>query len=283
MKKIEEFSLIKRFGNKRQLLKNDDFTRFFPHLNKTGNFIDMFCGTGVVTFRFMERMKARGQQARFILNDKDDELIQFFEVLQKKTAELENQLTWRYPGSERIMEVGNEVDAAIQFYLGNQDSTSFDKPVRILKDFERFRSLLDFHNVQFTNKDYKRVFGYARADLGRCQRRRSRKTVVILYCDPPYDNVHGYDKLGNFNVGDFLDDMNNFRDKTGDDKLYIFISLNKTDLVEEKLDGWYRKELNHYKKRFMRKERIEMLYSNHVIRNRNQANTIDNYFGDENK
>jgi site-specific DNA-adenine methylase len=265
-----DYSLIKRFGNKKLLLKKIDFTKFFPKSDKTGGFIDLFAGTGAVSWRYLERMKRRGRQVLTYLNDKDDRLIRFFEFLQKHRSEFENALKFRWAGSERVMEMPlTELEDAVHFYLDNQDSTDFKKPIVLYKDFSKFGRILDYHKVRFTNYGWEKSIRYYKYQFSRLKTRNSN---VILYCDPPYDETSGY--KAKFDIIHFLSEINKLKNEIKELGIngYIFISLNKTDRINHALAGWYSLELGKYKKRVMRNARTEMLFSNRPICDRSKEN-----------
>lgn len=263
-------SVIKRNGNKRQLLDRTDFTKYFPPCNRTGFYWEMFLGTGAVAFDYLGRMKRDGRIVGAVLNDLDDQLIQFFEYLQDHQDELERALEWRWFGSERTCK-----HQIVKWYLENQAKARFTKPATLVKHFNQFKEILDFHQIQFTNKDWKQFLSAAHANRARCDTRDSN---LVLYCDPPYDSTEGYDHP--FDLGEFLDGMNDYKREIEEHaglNAYVFISLNKTDLVDEKLSGWHSKAIYEFLGSKTRKSRTEMLYSNFPIKNRS-VNQISRYF-----
>lgn len=266
------YSLLKRFGNKKMLLNKIDFTKFFPPTNKNAGFLDLFCGTGVVSFYYLDRMKKRGRRVAVRLNDKDDRLIRFFEYLQNHRAEFENALKFRWAGSERVMERPfTEIDDAVHFYLENQDSTDFKKPLVLYKDFSEFGQILDYHKVRFISEDWKRALELLVYDFYRL---KAHNSSIVVYADPPYDNTSGYKSA--FDIDEFLKGIKQFEEKAKEhnlfDRTFIFVTLNKTERVEDAFDGWYRKKLSSYIYTNMRKDREEMIYSNKPIQNRTNKN-----------
>lgn len=272
---ITNISLVHRFGNKKALLKKTNFIKYFPACDRTGFFYDAFTGTGLVSFAYMEKMKRIGQIVGCIMNDKDDKLIRFFECIHRRAGELESALKWRFKGSERVIEEKTEIDGIVKWFLENRGNFFIDKPVVNVKSFDKWRQILDYHQVLFWNRDYKDVISLMRSSFSRLVDRNSH---AILYCDPPYaDTRDNYDMQ--FDLKEFLMEMNKFKEEIDGKNInaFIFISLNKHKKVEEKLDGWYKKELLKFGNNKGRRPRIEMLYSNFPVKNR-KKNLIEDFF-----
>lgn len=264
------YSLLKRFGNKKWLLQKVDFTKFFPEVDRTGIFLDLFCGTGAVSWYYLDRMKRRGRPVQTKLNDKDARLIRFFEYLQNHRREFEAALKFRWAGSERIMRRPfTELDDVVHYYLKNQESTEFRKAIKLYKDFSKFAEILDYHKVRFMCKDWEGALTNVAYYFSRM---RVRNSNTVIYCDPPYDATCGYASA--FDIDEFLDAIKELDKKAKSeglqDHFFVFISLNKTDRVADALSEWYSLELNEYCKRVLRKKRTEMLYSNKPIQKRSE-------------
>jgi len=168
-----------RSGDKAPLLKRNDFTIYFPTLTPTHFYMEPFCGTLEVATRIRSE-----PNTKYYLNDLDGDLINFWRVLAKRQAELEEALKYVWLGMEWEPNPDDPIDRAVQFYIRSQKKTRNDIIYHtIVKDFEPWRKWLDEHLVMFHCKDaidFMKIYA------------TNHHSWNLIYLDPPYHNTGAY-------------------------------------------------------------------------------------------
>lgn len=175
--------MLRRLGNKKKLVPK--LISMFPECR---TFIDMFMGTGAVSFAMIDRCKY------IFANDIDNEIFNLYQVLRLQKDDLIEQL--------QIMPIHNElfqhwkhnqevepVMRAVRFlflsnfgYMGKQDTMLFAVPNNDKKIlFKNIENIFkNIQHVKFMNFDFRKVINKISF------RQISDKLKAFLYCDPPY-------------------------------------------------------------------------------------------------
>jgi len=177
--------MLRRIGNKSRLLPK--LLPLFPENITT--FIDMFMGSGAVTFAMVDRVKY------LIANDNDDEVFNLFMVVKERKEELINAVEL-IPRHEKLFEYwkeqkeGDSVWQATRFlmlsnfgYMGKPDTLRFgniaDKLQTLSGIDEAFKKIVSTQ-FQFMSCDFRKV-------LSRIHWRHETDIPKgFIYADPPY-------------------------------------------------------------------------------------------------
>lgn len=200
-------SPLRRIGNKKAILPQ--LLGLFP--DNITTFIDMFFGTGVVSFAMVERAKY------IIANDNDDDVFNLFMVLKDRKAELEEAI--------KLMP---KHESLFKYWKTNQEQDSVWKATRflMLSNFSLYKAkcsmmfylrenhkqlLLNeidqvYHilsNVTFMSKDFKVVLSNIHTEENR---KTSFKNESFVYADPPYlGTMSTYDSFTEQDTGDLFE------------------------------------------------------------------------------
>lgn len=261
-------SPINQAGNKRSLLSYTDFTKYFPTLSRGGVYVELFCGTGVVFFDYASK---RNINTCVVLNDENCMIQKFFTTMTQNKEELEKRLEGLWCGLEDFIKPKDDIDKIIIWYLKNKSNPlNINRPSPLEKDFTFWCEILNKHNVLFTSEDWKKSHHTIPI-------RKGDSRTNIIYCDPPYDKTQKYES--EFDLDEWAQFMNEKYIENKQDHTHVFISLNDTIKVRELFKDWYSKELYTFSKRNSNKERTEILFSNHPIKDYTEKTIkLSNYF-----
>jgi DNA adenine methylase len=185
-------------GGKRRIAKQL-ISLIPPHTT----YVEPFAG-GAQVFFHKPRSKVE------VLNDLDEEIINFLRVCQRHPAELTRILRWQ-PASRRLFEwharqspdVLTDVERAAQFFYSQKNTWGGKRvqrnfhfsvakppsysPHRLPKHLAEVAERLD--GVQLESASYEKIF------------RRYDRQATFFYCDPPYVDAHLYQH--NFSDAEF--------------------------------------------------------------------------------
>jgi len=178
--------MLRRLGNKSKLLPK--LLPLFPENITT--FIDMFMGSGAVTFAMVDRCN------HIIANDKDEEVFNLFMVLKEHREELTHHLKIMpaHEGLYNFWKASEESDPiwkASRFlmlsnagYLGADGTFAFKagrKPKKNMID--HVENMLIHHEIQFMGCDFREVLSKISWSF---EQRPNNKNHAFAYADPPY-------------------------------------------------------------------------------------------------
>jgi DNA adenine methylase Dam len=176
--------MLRRLGNKTKLLPK--LLSLFPEDIKT--FIDVFMGSGAVTFAMIPRAKY------IVANDNDDEVFNLFMIVKNRKAELVESIT-KMPIHEHLFKYWktqqeyDKIWRAARFLLlsnfgvlGKPNTLNCgvgnDKTI-LLQNIDRVFPLLE--HIKFVCCDFREVL--EKISFRHPQREKPR---VFIYADPPY-------------------------------------------------------------------------------------------------
>lgn len=206
-------SPLRRLGNKARLLPQ--LLSFFPDTITT--FIDMFMGSGTVTFAMVNRCKY------IIANDNDENIFNLFMVIKERKKELLDALAMM-PIHEslfnhwKVTQEDDPIWKAVRFlmlsnfgYLGMSETLAFDSLCNSKNELlsavsEVFAKLM---NVQFMCCDFRKVLPKIHWRLKDFGRTANYKERAFIYADPPYLNTnhnyaHGFTEADTADLFDIL-------------------------------------------------------------------------------
>jgi len=174
--------MLRRLGNKKKILPH-----LLPLFPECKTFIDMFMGTGSVSFAMIKRCNY------VFANDIENEIFNLYQVLKNDKDELIKQLQimpvhnglfqhWRHnKESEAVMKAVRFLFLSNFGYMGVSEALRFgmvkSKKILLNNIEEVFRKI---QNVQFLNYDFREVL--KKIEIKNIQN-------AFLYCDPPYLNT----------------------------------------------------------------------------------------------
>ncbi len=178
--------MLRRFGNKSKLLPK--LLPLFPENITT--FIDMFMGSGSVTFAMVDRCKY------VIANDNDAEIYNLFMVVKEHKQELLKKIRL-LPEHESIFthwcrkQESDDIWKAVRFlalsnlgYLGKDSNMSFrvnsNHKQKIYDGIED--TFNHIHNIKFMASDFRGVL----SKLSYHPNRPNQQKFSFVYADPPY-------------------------------------------------------------------------------------------------
>ena len=133
VKKMIYKSCLNYMGNKYKLIKERRIHEFIPKINHDNPYCELFCGSAVMFFNI---------EAPFaFLNDINKELQNFWKVIRDRYDEFQERIKYYWPGM--VVDVKDEIDSAVQFYISNLLSNFITKPLKLDKTIEFWKKKLD--------------------------------------------------------------------------------------------------------------------------------------------
>jgi len=235
---------IRYFGSKIRALPL--LLSYFPEPTRTTIFIDVFCGSGVVTVNYGARNN--------VMNDKDDLLFSYFKVVSNLDSlnEFKKELKSVVRGQawfDDLLTREDVIGKALLFYMLNRNNFSGkvdltekspfhvhlprNIPLAIYDDLVKFFEETD---TRVWNYDFRRVLDRAMAH------KVTNKYGVFIYLDPPY-----YDAGRNLYSKDWtIEDQNDLNTYCEDLPHHWIMSNENTDEVREMFGKFYSKEVRWY-------------------------------------
>lgn len=269
-------SPLHSIGSKYFLIKKNNLCEYFPiikdrHITTPRDiihhyiYVEMFSGSCVMFFN-LEPIPSS-----VILNDKDDNIFNFWNVIKKKYEEFNSELKYTWNGDKWVNDLidkKDDISKAILFYLKNVKSDSFRKN-RVMnyleKDFTIWKKIMDSTKLQIWNRDFKDVFkeiNKSKFDIN------DHSTRYIIYEDPPY---YGTEYLFS---SKFLDkdhrDLYKLNCIANDLNHIIFITYNDNPLIRELYSKWNIIEIEGFSR--MKKESYDELFISNLPLTRKNKN-----------
>ncbi len=207
--------MLRRLGNKSKLLSK--LLPLFPE--KVTTFIDMFMGSGAVSFAMADRCKY------VIANDIDDDIFNLFMVVKERKQELIEAIE-SMPVHESLFKYWSQTQehdnvwkAARFLMLSNFGflgiSTMFFGPISNTKELLLQGIDKPPANIRFMSCDFKKVVSH----LSFKPDRPKQKKYTFIYADPPYLGTHN-----NYKQGFTLEDTRDLFDILTDSGLRFAVS-----------------------------------------------------------
>ncbi len=177
-------TLLNRLGNKSKLL-----TKLLPLFPKNiTTFIDMFMGSGAVTFAMTDRAKY------VIANDKNGDVFNLFMAVKEHKQELEDAIRimpihedlfkhWKESReSQRVWKATRFLMLSNFGYMGKPGTLRFSTGRMKIQIFKQIESVFKkIQNVMFMHCDFKKIF----SDIS-WRHGEDDKQQAFIYADPPY-------------------------------------------------------------------------------------------------
>jgi DNA adenine methylase len=258
-------SPISGFGSKYRACKEAGLHLYLPSFtSKKQIYVEPFCSSAVMFFNSNARSA--------VLNDKDNNIFNFWEVIRDKIDEFNKELKYTWNGTAWMEKYANRTDdigRAVLFYLSNRisftgiindDFVYKYNVMRLEKDLsfwkKRFDSMLsltiwnlDFHDL------YEKFF-----DKG------GESRSFVFYIDPPYVVQGGayQEKMTTKDHEDLAAIHEKLREK---ENMTLLISYDDCPVVRELYKGWFIEEISWASVSIARKSEMyhELLVSNKEI------------------
>lgn len=235
---ITDVNLLHYFGSKFRALNT--IIPYFPIFHGIDiTYMDFFMGSLIIPFRLNPRS--------VVLNDIDDDLFNFWNVIKTKTNEFEKEMEYVYIGKAwfdhyhlRTDDIGRAVFTFIQFYVGHgipaEKFKNYSSTYPLVKDVKAWKHWFDTrYSLVIWNMDFRDAFKSI-------ENYNSRKKYVI-YCDPPYEK-QGINYKHPFTEKDHIDLHNCLEDIRNNPTIQILISYDDTTFIRELYHDWYIIELS---------------------------------------
>lgn len=237
---ITKYNLVHYFGSKHQAVKV--LKPYFPPFTQRDHYYyDIFCGSLALCFALNPKT--------VIINDKWNDLINFWECVKNNASELTHELdcVWssRY-WFEKFQQRTDSIGRAVFFYLrmlwckGFSDNTfSYWNEVHtLMKDFTPWKQWFDTRqSIVMWDLDFREV-------LSRIINYDSKTRILhVVYCDPPYYH-QGYKYHIPFIEPDHVDLHQLLEQMYDHTNKHIFLSYDDCPFIRNLYSNWYIKEVS---------------------------------------
>ena len=226
-------------GNKYKLIKERWIHEFIPKINHDNPYCELFCGSAVMFFNI---------EAPFaFLNDINKELQNFWKVIRDRYDEFQERIKYYWPGM--VVDVKDEIDSAVQFYISNLLSNFITKPMKLDKTIEFWKKKLDSVRLWIDCRPFDEEMKYLMKLFTKND--ENRPMSIRFYEDPPYfgseDVYKSYRKDQNIEKipkfdHELLAELNHKADQEGH---FILLSYNDCPEIRELYTGWYMKSYEY--------------------------------------
>lgn len=265
-------SPLRWIGSKSRLIQKNQLWEYFParighsfELRQNGVsysmysiYLELFAGSSVMFFNLSPPPLVA------VINDINDELYNFWNVIKNNFEELQKQIAYTWNGDSWLEEFEGKTDPvsrAIAFYIRNRRGSFIQgNPAEFYKDFTFWKQRMDKARLAIWHKDYKEVMAIIDRPRGKNRGSGHSEWVYVIYQDPPYYGTESVyrDIKFTFNDHDNLAKLNHAS------RHWIILTYNDCPQVRELYKDWYLIELQNYYK--MKNEyRCELLLSNRPL------------------
>jgi site-specific DNA-adenine methylase len=235
---ITDVNLLHYFGSKFRALNT--IIPYFPQFHGIDIvYIDFFMGSLIIPFRLNPRS--------VLLNDIDNDLYNFWNVIHYKSKEFEEEMKYVYIGKAwfdnyklRTDDVGKAIFTYIRFYVGRGIPTekfkNYSTTFPLVKDVQPWKQWFDSrYSLVIWNMDFRDAFKGIED--------YSNRRKYIVYCDPPYEK-QGYNYKHPFTEKDHKDLHHCLELIRNNPSMQILISYDDTPFIRELYNGWYITEIS---------------------------------------
>lgn len=255
-------SPVAGYGSKYKACKQAGLHLYLPEFHSVKQvYIEPFCFSAVVFFNTKARC--------VILNDKDDYIYNFWNVIKSRYNEFVKELEFVWIGKkwfEEYQEREDDVGKAIFYYLCNKNNYAgiFSGKFKYKYYVRYLNKNLNYWKKRMDNTTSLTIWNLDFHDLyEKLINKGGDRNSFIFYVDPPY-LMQGKHYHVQMSIQDHEDLLQYHEQLRLQDNTFILISYDDCEKTREMYDGWYIKEISFSSVAFARKANNynEILISN---------------------
>lgn len=173
-------SCLRYQGSKKLMIQKYRIHEFIPKTNHDTPYVELFCGSAIMFFNLEHPGFA-------FLNDKNKNLINFWNVVKSRRAEFEAALQYVWPSrhnTDWIHDMNDSVERAVLYYLNNTQSQFITKPSTLQKDVSWWANKLNACRMYIDDKSFEDEIDFLMKLY--TSNNEDRILSLIFYEDPPY-------------------------------------------------------------------------------------------------
>ncbi len=280
-------SCIRAIGGKSHAIKMVGLDLYIPICDSNQYYVEPFCYSAVMFFN----VKCRNA----ILNDYNDMIYNFWNVIKTQYTEFEKELEFVWIGKKWYDEFQKRTDPvgkAVFFYMDNkqchagilEEKWKWKYNVKPLyKELSKWKRQFDDKNsLSIWNLDFREVFS-------KLEEKGGNSHSFVYYLDPPYVqegevyNKDNTEKTLKFNEQDHKDLFQWFEKLAQDQRNQLILSYDDHPLIRDLYSSYHIKEIEFFYGNQQDKGK-ELLISNRPLVKRSENRTLNEYFNqDENE